>query len=187
MSTLFSICLAALALCGLEATAETAAAVTTTAESSGERTESGPGGAFSITFPSSWRAVSASFGDWEQLGLYADGPPEISIVVGSRPLDRIERALDRRELLDRMIELTMIHMVDLGNEIVEVGRVEPLVGDWPAFAAVATNRDRTKIMTILRSFVDERTYVVATMTDNRQAGPELGATVTRVVTSLKIH
>ncbi len=153
----------------------------------GERIESGPHGTFSIRFPSSWTAVSSTHGDYDQLGLYADEPLEISIVVGSRPLDEVERSLDRRQLLDRMIELTMINTVELGNQIVQVGRVEPLAGDWPAFAAVATNRDQTKIMTTLRSFVAGRAYVVTTMTDNRQASPELGALVTRVVTSLKVH
>lgn len=156
-------------------------------EASDIRTEIGPHGDFSITFPSSWRVVPSSGGDYGQLGLFADDPFDISIVVGSRPLDEVERALGEQELLDRMIELTMINVVKLGNEIVQVGRVAPLVDDWPAFAAVATNGDRSKIMTILRSFVRDRTYVVSTLTDNLQGSSELGATVTRVVRSLTIH
>ncbi len=152
-----------------------------------ERTESGPAGDFSITFPSSWRSVPSSVGDYSQLALYADRPFDISIVIGSRPLDQIERALDRRRLLDRMIEQTMITTARLGNEIVQVGRVDSVLDDWPAFAAVVTNGDRSKIMTTLRTFVADRSYFVATMTDNQQAGTELGALVTQVVRSLTLH
>lgn len=152
-----------------------------------DRTESGPGGGFSIVVPESWRVVPSRSEELEQLALFATEPFDISIVVSSRPLDPDELALDRRQLLDLMIERTMIQTAELGNEVVEVGRVDPIHEDWPAFALVATNPDRTKIMTSLRSFVDDRAYTVTTMTDNLQASAELGATVTRVVRSLTLH
>ena len=151
------------------------------------RIETAPDGSFSVSVPRSWRTVPTRAGDYTQLGLYADRPFQISVVVGARPLRAEERALDRRRLLDRMIEQTMINTVEVGNEILHVGRIDSLVGDWPAFAAVATDRDRSKIMTTSRSFDDERAYVVTTLTDNLQGSPELGATVTEVVGSLSVH
>ncbi len=152
-----------------------------------DRTAEAPDGSFSITFPDSWRAVPTREGDYVQLALFAEGPLDISIVVGARPLDETERALDRRRLLDRMIELTMINSATLGNEIVHVGRIDPLIEDWPAFAAVATNADRSKMLTTSRSFDAERAYVVTTLTDNQQGSADLGAIVQRVVSSLSVH
>lgn len=81
----------------------------------------------------------------------------------------------------------MITNTKLGNEIIQVGRVESLFEDWPAFAAVATNPDRSKIMTNLRSFVRDRAYTVTTLTSNLEGSAELSTFVTRVVGSLVIH
>ncbi len=148
---------------------------------------SDPFSTLSITFPVGWRSQALTDGDWSQVGLFAEQPHDISILVASRPLTASEAARETTELLDWMIEQTMINTATLGNEIVQVGRVEPLIEEWPAFAAVATSRDRSKMITILRSVVRDRVYVLSTLTDNLQGSPELGARISEVVGSLEIH
>ncbi len=141
---------------------------------------------FSISHPPNWRATRYSEGDWSEVGLFGETPHDISIVVTSRPLPEGEVKLDRTALKDQLIERTLTNLGALGHEVVHIGLVDELVEGWPAFAAVATDRDRSKMMTLLRSAVDGRVYAVATLTDNLQGSPELGALVSRVVATLQI-
>lgn len=151
-----------------------------------KRTSTDPGVTFSVAFPTAWRDEGLLDGEWSQLALFAERPHDVSIVIASRPLEPPELEMGQAELLDRLIEQTMINVTALGNDILQVGHVDPLVEEWPAFAAVATSRDQSKMMTIMRSPIQGRLYVVTTLTDNLQGSPELGAEVSEVVRSLEI-
>jgi hypothetical protein len=141
---------------------------------------------FSVTYPSEWSAVSTTHGGASQVGLFARAPLDISVVVGSRPLDRREAALEPRELLDELVLLTVDNQEAFGNQVIDAGRVHPFVPDWPAFSVIATNAAQRKMITCWRFVVDDRLYTLTTMTDNAQASPELGSIVREIVESVEV-
>jgi len=143
-------------------------------------------GAFSISYPAGWSAISATGGAYSQIGLFGVAPHDISIVAASRGLSRAEQALEPEELLDELVLLTVDNQGALGNEVIEAGRVDPFVPDWPAFSVVATDPQRRKMITCWRFVVGQRVFTLTTMTDNSQASPELGAAVRAIIESFRV-
>lgn len=143
-------------------------------------------GAFSITYPAGWTAISTATENHSQIGLFTAAPHDISIVATSRTLNLAEQALEADQLIDELVLLTVDNQGALGNDVVDAGRVDPFVPDWPAFSVVATDKERRKMITCWRFVVDRRLYTLVTMTDNSQASPELGALVRRIVESFRV-
>lgn len=142
---------------------------------------SGPHAVVSVEVPTGWRTEPWSDGRYGELALFSEGELDIAIVIGCRPKRAEELDLEVTDLLDTMIESTMDLFGALGNSIVQVGKIEPLVEPWPAFGAVAVNADKTLLMTAVRSPIDPLICNITTLTENQQASGDLMKTVSDVV------
>ncbi len=153
----------------------------------GKTTVTDKNNVFSIKVPKGWRWKSEAEGSFSRVQLLSKKPFDISIMVTSRPLEPGERRLGPEELLGRMIDLTVQHQKSLGSQIINVGRVKPFVGSWPAFAVVTASKDGLEIITSWGTVTRDRDFGIVTLTKNLQGSSELEAVVREVVDSLTVH
>ena len=145
-----------------------------------------PNSSFAITVPKSWSVKKKKEDAYSEMLIKSDGSCKITILISSRPLEKLEKEITAISLIDKMLQSSLGHFRAQGHQIVNYGKYKEFKPGWPSFVIVSGGSGGKRVSTSYGTVVENRNFAIIALTRNKQHREDLADILRNVIESLEI-